>query len=221
MCKSLNFMRFCRDLGIWAIDRDMGSCNGCRSPYCAKTCYNFKFFIQYGHTMTPFEQTLHDKWQALTVDALANEIGRKRYPVDKIRFCTRGEALASVEDIAKVRSIVRANPMISFWIPTKGWRVDALRQPIMDLAEEPNVAILLSVDPSCTPEQWQWVDQSGLSAMFFGNDNANIGDIPVRARYHRCPKTWAHGKGLCLGCPNGCFSAIGKRDRVLIHLRQH
>lgn len=206
---TINTIRHCKDIGMFALDRPESSCKWATS-YCAKYCYNRKLYAAFGHAMRPKDKLNEEAWQTITGEAVAETLNRKRKDTSRFRLMTRGEAFETVNDISRVRSIITANPDRLVWLPTRAWRGhlrSLIEQHIMPL---PNVRLMASIDPSNTPEEIADLTTSGWSTMFFGDDNATEGRF-------LCPKTHDHQNGHCLTCENGCFSA----DQVHVHLKSH
>jgi len=203
-------IRFCQDIGLWALDRPVSSCLH-RTRFCAAHCYNRKLYRLYP-AMKTRDQKNETYWQGLTGQALGQDLKRKRKgPNGRLRLCTRGEPFSTEQDVLKVLEILRANRRVLLWIPTRAWRNKALRNMIeQHVLPEKNARVLASIDPSNTQQEIEGLRASGWSTMFFGDNTERTGS-------YRCPKTWQGRKGACSTCQAGCFSA----SRVDVHLKTH
>jgi hypothetical protein len=210
-------MRWCADIGMFAIDRPMASCKHA-TRFCRKHCYNWKFFRTYPHTMRPHEKALAREWKELTGEGLRLQLSRKKNQTARLRMATRGEPLATLADVVKVESLARANPRTAFWVPTRAWRDSAVGGfADVVLGNLPNVRLMASVDPTTSAEDWEVVRELGWKPMFFGRDNLET--TPIGGVF-RCPKTWAGAKAHCATCgAGGCFDANSPTTTVL--LRKH
>ena len=208
-------MRWCSDIGMFAIDRPTRSCVHA-SPFCKRTCYNKKLYRLYP-AMRAFDERLEQEWQALTGSDVRAELDRKlTRQTKRIRLMTRGEAFATGVDVAKVKALCDANPQSDFWAPTRGWR-DSEMMPWLGCLRDttPNIRLMWSMDPSTTDEQWAMAKAKGYSTMFFGDDGMTV--TPNGDRPFKCPKTWRHALGHCAKCRKGCFG----KGRIDVHLKQH
>jgi len=211
-----NEMRYCKDLGMWATDRDIQkSCNW-RTPFC-KNCYNMKLFKVYKDMKTKDVRN-EDFWAALNGDMFKTMFAKKRtgLTMERFRFQTRGETFAVTSDVDKVVDILEKNQNIQFWIPTRAWRNPELKSLIeTKIFPLKNARVLASLDPTNTKDEWAMIKESGWSTMFYGDNdmirNPN-GDIS-----HLCSKTFFGEKSACATCKDGCFS----EKRVDIHMKQH
>lgn len=199
-------MRFCADIGMFVIDRDMASCLY-STQFCRDHCYNLKFFKMYPNVRN-YETKLEYNW--MKINGLQEEIKRKRKSTSRIRLCSRGEPFAYINDVFKILKVCECNPDTVFWAPTRAWRSDIQREAIeRELFPIDNIRLQASLDPTNTVEEIQSLKDSGWSTIFFGDDS----DIQNR---ELCPKTWEKKKGGCSTC-NLCFS----KERVDIHLKMH
>lgn len=218
-------MRWCEDIGMYAFDRPIndtdkvsGSCTHA-SDYCKQTCYNMKLYKLY--------PAMHDKdirneasWQSITGDGVAKFLSRKRKPVHRARFMTRGEAFKDYSDISRVVDICTKTPNTLWWCPTRAWRDKILWNSIVaDLKHVKNIAILASTDPTTTDEEWAWIKANNISTMFYGNDEMTT--TPNGDRMFLCPKTHKKLKGHCGVCKAGCFAPLTLNRRVDVHLSKH
>lgn len=212
-------MRYCDDIGMWALDRPIaGSCVH-KTSYCEATCFNNKLYNVYGKGMNGKDVRNEAAWIENDAKGMAVALGRKRKGVahNRIRLMTRGEAFSNFADIARVENIAKANPEKQIWVPSRVWRSPLLLAATMEMvSRNPNVILLASMDPSNTSEEWEFVKTSGLSTMFFGDDEMN--ETPNGDRVFKCPKTHKHINGHCGICKGGCFRT---NKRVDVHLKQH
>jgi len=204
-------IRYCADIGLWAIDRPVSSC--CfASSFCATNCYNRKLYLGcYGSNMKAKDRRNESAWLAMrsnpeaAAKAMKTVLMAKREKVKRFRFMTRGEALETREDIALIKSICEAMPKILFWLPTRSWRNAEMRRLVeRELLPLSNLRIMASLDPTTQkgPDSW--------STMFFGDDDATSGRV-------LCSKTHKGIHGACATCRKGCFSSA----RVDVHMKQH
>jgi hypothetical protein len=197
--------RFCKDIGMWAIDRSQKTCVH-RTDFCNKYCYNKKLYRLYKDMVTRDDKN-DEFWKSL--DAISFKEWNKRRKIKKFRFCTRGEAFASIEDIVKIHNIIAGNPKVTFWVPTRAWRNPSFKLIIETIIKPmKNARVLASTDPTTTQDDFEALKESQWSTMFFGDNS------PRDA--FKCLKTW--GKEFtCNQCKDGCFS----KKRVDIHLKTH
>lgn len=211
-----NEMRYCKDLGMWATDRDIKkSCNW-RTPFC-KNCYNMKLFKVYKNMVTKDVRN-EDFWAALDGDMFSTMFAKKRtgLTMERFRFQTRGETFAEVSDVDKVVDILEKNQNIVFWIPTRAWRNPELKSLIeTKIFPLKNARVLASLDPTNTKAEWKMVKEDGWSTMFYG-DNDMVKN-PNGDFSHLCSKTFFGEKAACATCKGGCF----EEKRVDIHMKQH
>jgi hypothetical protein len=202
-------IRYCKDIGLWTIDRPRSTCVH-RTPFCAKSCYNRKLYTAFPNLVGRDEKNAC-YWAEMNGDTVREFLDRRRSPVKRFRFCTRGEAFSDLSDVAKVAEIAEANPGRVFWVPTRGWRKAEIRNEIeRRIFPLSNVRVLASIDPSNTGAEVYRLTERGWSTIFFGDDNATRGRV-------KCPKTWGHKDGHCTVCRKGCFN----KNRVDVHLKQH
>ena len=218
-----DLFRWCDDIGMFSTDRpinDVGSVSGScdhRTDYCDVTCYNVKLYRMYP-AMGLRDERCEKEWQAVSGEAVATFLARKRKQTKRARHMTRGEALKDISDIYRVKEIAIATPETTWWIPTRAWRNPMLRSLIeIELFPLHNIAINASLDPSNTQEEEDQLVADGWNIMFYGDDDK----YAERGEAFKCPKTWKKMSGHCDICVAGCFSqtTIGKRKTV--HLSQH
>lgn len=203
-------IRYCKDIGLWAIDRPCTTCKW-RTSFCKANCYNGKLYRIYELEGKDKRNELY--WQQLTGADLRKALNAKRSGGKRNRFrlMTRGEALTCFEDIDRVAEIAKSNPDILFWLPTRAWR--GMRHVIENrLFKIKNLRLLASIDPSNSQAEIDSLVASGWSTMFFGNDDR----APIEDSF-KCPKTWNHKVGHCQKCKGGCFSP----KQVHIWLKSH
>lgn len=213
-----NVVRYCDDIGMWALDRPIsGSCVH-RTSFCESTCFNNKLYNVYGKGMRGKDVRNEEAWENNDADALAAKMSRKKKgSKNRFRLMTRGEAFSTFADIDRVKNIADAMPHMTIWIPTRAWRSPVLFAAVQQaFASYDNVVILASMDPSNTADDWAHVKLSDVSTMFFGDDNMT--ETPNGDRMFKCPKTWKHMNGHCDICKGGCFRT---NKRVDVHLKQH
>lgn len=210
-----NSLRYCSDIGMFAIDRPKDSCKW-RTKFCNKNCYNSKLYKLYP-SMNSCEDKLRSNWENFNKDVFSSELSRKKFKIKRIRFMTRGEAFACLSDVLKIKDILEENRHILFWIPTRAWRNDEMLAAIeQHIRPQANVRLLASFDPSNTVEEWyKMVKTYKWSTMFFGINNLSLS--PMGDRYYKCPKTFNKKKAYCNACSNGCFN----KNRVDVLLKKH
>lgn len=198
-------LRFCKDIGMFAIDRPKSSCVHA-SEFCRKHCYNNKLYGVYGNGMRARDKKNEDLWRNPDLPQMIHkQLSRAKKQTKRVRLMTRGEAFSTVSDIVRVARILDANPGTVFWIPTRAWTDASMRRRIEEyIMTRRNVRVLASIDPTMPepPEGW--------STMFFGDDDDTDGR-------HKCPKTHGHKVGACATCRSGCFA----KKRADIHLCKH
>jgi len=205
-------LRFCKDIGMFSVDRSRKSCQF-RTKFCEKACFNNKLYRVFGHGMRPKDIRNDAYWADLTGEKLHKTLSNKRHQTDRVRLMTRGEAIATHADLDKVIDIVKENPGRLVWVPTRAWRSPELRKRIeKELQTLENARVLASLDPSNTRKEADSLKNSGWSTMFFGDNETPIyPDESVK-----CPKTWDKTVS-CPTCENGCF----QRSQVHVWLKTH
>ena len=228
--------RWCKDLGMFAVDRPYGNNPGSSCKHatrqCIKDCFNYKFTAMYPEAMARSDANNERSWITISGEALARALDRKRNQTDRFRFMTRGETFKDMSDFERVIDIAEANPDRVHWIPTKAWRRPMFRHALNELRKMfPNLRILASTDTTTTEQEQKILDDEGWSTMFFGDDS-QLDTLTGSPRF-KCPKTWGHdgsaskesvkaAKGSC-GDPSrcasgGCFDAS---KPVHVHLKKH
>ena len=203
-------IRYCKDIGMFALDFPRSSCIH-RTSFCNKNCYNIKLHKLYGDAMAIRDQANFTAWETCTVDEFVNCLNRKHKQIKRFRFATRGETFYNLASFFKVRNIALAMPDTIFWVPTRAWRDPMLKIYIENiLMPMKNVRVMASLDPSNTPTEIEKLKRNGWSTIYFG-DNDDTADRVL------CEKTWTHGKNICPTCENGCFNT----NRVDVHLKRH
>lgn len=213
-------MQYLSDIGLYHIDRARASCRH-KTSFCRTHCYMRKFYARAGESVfATWQRRLKDEWQALTPETFGRLLERRKHPTRRFRFATQGEAFSSLDDVAKVSSIIRAFPEILFWVPTRAWRSPEHRARIeREAMTLPNARIMASLDPSNTEAEFRGLVSHGWSMTFFGIDD--IDTQPdffagwAQGRF-RCPKTWQGREGHCATCRGGCFT-----PQVHVHMREH
>lgn len=210
-------MRFCNDIGMFAVDRGIPQSCGHATAFCAANCYNEKLYKVYP-AMRGKDIKNEREWALIDGAKIRRELSRKRKQTARVRLMTRGEAFSQFADIARVEHILSENPDVTWWVPTRAWRHPLLKFAVRKLADKyANARIMASTDPTTTAEEWTMLKAEGWSTMFFGIDDMTT--TPNGDRMFLCPKT--HGakvKGACAVCKRGCFRAD---KRVDVHLAQH
>ena len=201
-------LRKVKDLGMWALDRGSGSCKF-KTEFCTRTCYNNKFnmYPAFRAVWAPGGKD-DQRWEKATSESFSD--------LDRVRLCTRGEAITCSEDIDRIAQWAKDNPDTLFWIPTRAWQSDSLLAEIeIKLKTLSNIRVLMSLDPSNTKEEWEKIKARGHSTMFYGNDAEHpLGDDN---KIFKCTKTWKHLKDQCKTCNAGCFSKKQKH----VWLKKH
>jgi len=221
-------VRWCKDIGMFTIDR--GIPNSCRhaTAFCrgeipgVTPCYNLKLYKLYPN-MVGKDARNDSAWSVIQGEDVRRSLDRKRKPTDRLRLMSRGEAFATIVDIPRVRDIARSNPDRLIWIPTRAWRNPILRTLIeAEIATLPNVAVLASLDPTNTEDQWRDLVSRGWSTMFYGKMPGGWNGPP---NTFACPKIHARnkarqrdGSGHCGVCRAGCFAPKLLGRRVDVHL---
>jgi hypothetical protein len=207
-------MRYCRDIGLWAIDRPIPVSCVHATEYCKKTCYNSKLYRAFP-SIKLADERYELEWQNLDPRQVKAFLASRRKPVTRMRLMTRGEAFRDHSDIGRTLGLLREMPDVLFWIPTRAWRDPLLRLRIeQEILPEPNAAVLASTDPTTGKDDYESLRLSGWSTMHYG------GPSPAPKPFH-CPKTAAHLTGACAVCINGCFKQPLKGQRVDVYLDQH
>jgi hypothetical protein len=207
-------LRWCEDIGLWALDRPKSSCTH-RTAYCDAHCYNNKFW----RWPSVVEKDARNEafWERMDTDVheLVQALARKRKPTDRLRLMTRGEALATKHDLYRVEQIARALPDTLIWTPTRAWRKREWAPQLTQLRREPNLLLLASLDPSNTAEEHKALVEDGWSTMYFG-------PTPPPWDTFGCPKTLRPvPPGHCAGCKAGCFAPRVLGRRVDVYLKEH
>ena len=242
-----DFVRWCEDIGQFAIDRRMfdvvdehnkllasGSCSFATS-WCLEECYNFKLHKMFPN-MEKKDIRNEKNWQKITGKDIFTLLSRKRKSIKRFRGCTRGENIKDLKDIDRWEDIAIENPDTEIWIPTKAWRDPFLKQEIEErLFPFTNLAINASVDPTTTEKQWIDLIEAGWSTMFVGDDERKTN--PLGEPLFKCPKTgvfklkasdseeeaaWKKkNKGHCGICKAGCFGNVTLKRRTDTLLYEH
>lgn len=210
MMPSWGPIRWCKSIGMFAIDRSRKTCVH-QTPFCKLYCYNIPLYRFRGQPMLNRDKANDEFWDGLDGKKLTEILARKKNQTKRLRLCTRGEAFATSVDVRRVRDLIWRNPDTLFWIPTRGWRHPKIRAEIEEwVLPISNARVLASVDPTNTQEEIEGLKLGGWSTV-------RIGTYPRAEKRFRCPKTYEHREGHCTVCMDGCFS----RERVDVHLRLH
>jgi hypothetical protein len=212
--------KYLADMGIWAIDRPLSSCDagGCKTHAC-RHCYVLPLYASWGedsNTTRGMRSKDRDvnvpNWEHMTPAAaraffgMGDHDGKRRQQVTRFRLCSRGEPFATADDVRKVAGMVAGTPGTLWWIPTKMHRNPARRQQITDMVRSlPNARVAASVDYTTTPAEHHALVRDGWSRMYFGDD-------ATAERFgYACPKTFRHAPKACRTCKGGCY-AVGRTD---------
>lgn len=227
-------MRQVASLGMWALDRGMGSCN--MTPACAE-CYNrtpgMKGRKSFMKVWGPGGKD--DQAWAGAVPACFKGLAR-------VRLVTRGEAFSRPCDVLRVAEWIAANPKTLFWIPTRAIYIrgttklnyDMMRFIERAIARLPNARLMASVDPYTAHNLPELISR-GWSTMYFETQRVPRGFAKGKhpaagikgANIVYCKKTWdlykgadgriLHPHGVCRTCNRGCFQS----ERVDVYLKNH
>jgi len=197
-------------IGLHTFDRGCETCVFA-TPFCRVKCYKWKAYHAWRHNLIPRDLKNQTAWEALDGESFGEWLRSRVKPVDRFRFCSRGEPFAGPEDVDRVADVVACNPSVLFWIPTRAWHCGDMRQRILrQVRALPNARVQASVDPSDSSADIRSLDRGGWSTMYFGRD----GNDGRRSRT-MCRKTWFHDV-RCSSC-GVCFDARQKH----VHLKQH
>lgn len=206
-------MTYRSDIGMFCIDRPRNSCKY-KTAFCKKHCYNEKLNKVFKFENKPSEQRFERQWQSITGSVVFKTLSTKRNFTDRIRLMSRGEALKNSSDYDRINDICSANQDKLVWLPTRAW-IDTKNIPAIKklIADNKNLRLLCSIDPSNTAKQVKTIIDNHLSSMFFGNDTIS--------KFHglnftKCIKTWQHVNGACQTC-NLCFGS----NIIHVHLKKH
>ena len=209
-------MRFCSDIGMFTLDREIATSCVHKTEFCKKTCFNNKLFKVYP-AMHQKDKRNELAWTDNNATELAKSLARRKKFTDRFRFMSRGEAFSNFDDIDLVENIIKATPNIVHWIPTRAWTNGVLFNAVLARFKQySNVRILASMDPSNSTDQWEHVKNLGVNTMFYGDNTMTT--TPNGDRMFICPKTHKHMNGHCSICKGGCFRTS---KRVDVHLKQH
>jgi len=213
-------IRYCADIDMFTLDRSIALSCVHRTQFCEDNCFNNKLFKVYPN-MHKKDERNELAWEDNDVIGLAQSLSRRKKQTKRARFMSRGEAISNFGDIDKVYNIVSSTKDTIWWLPTRAWRNPILFAKAMSkLNSLDNLRILCSMDSSNTVEEWEHIENSGFSSMFFGNDA--MLHTPKGTRMFKCPKTWQGKKGHCSTCKSGCFrDKLSKHGPVHVHLKQH
>ena len=227
-------LRPCDDIGMYAIDRSIPESCVHATEFCKVKCYNEKLYKIYP-AMRGADVRNEKAWSTVTGDQVAAAIARKTKSTKRVRFMTRGEACRDHGDLARIESILLANPGTTFWMPTRAWRQPLLRVQLMALAaRHSNLAMLASIDPTTTADELSSLVADGWSTMFFGESAADYAAYEsmlsdLDAKPFKCPKTYGRkrpksqkkdwSKAPCARCKRGCFKA--STAQIHVDLKAH
>jgi len=225
--------RWCKDINMWTIDRPInpvgdveGSCVH-RTSFCDTSCYNVKLYKMF-KGMAKKDIANEKFWQSLptnkndnqdSLKALQQKLFRSRRQTKRARLMSRGEAIKDMSDVFRIKTLCEATPDTVWWVPTRAWRDEGLKQLIQDvLFPLKNISLNASLDPTNTKQEEQMLKDSGWNTMYFGDDKqttSKVGD-----RRYLCPKTHKKIK-ICDTCKGGCFSQVALGKQANVHLSQH
>jgi len=212
MKPTLNEISWCKVINMFRLDRGVETCKWATS-FCRATCYKWKMMVVFDRSIIAKDQRLQGQWPLLNAETWAEWASMRRKPVERFRFCTRGETFSCAADVDKIADVVSGNPGTLFWMPTRAWRNPHLRSKLDKLVRPlPNARLQASVDPTTKPIQLASLDRDGWSTMFYGNDG-NVG----RQGRTLCRKTWFHDDGVACDTCGICFSA----QQTHVHLKWH
>ena len=205
-----NEIRFNKDIGLWTLDRDRGSCSW-RTAFCDKHCYNNKLYKAFNRMFNKDKRS-EEFWSSDSFFSISSGFLHKK-KVERFRFCSRGEPIQTVFDLTRFKELAILNPDTLIQIPTRSWRNKEIRESY-NIINEPNIRLILSIDPSNTKEELDIAHD--YRTYFFGNDDRHPygNDNP---KVFKCPKTWHKLKGFCAECRVGCFN----EEKKHIWLKQH
>ena len=180
--------RWCKDINMWTIDRPInsvgdveGSCVH-RTSFCDTSCYNVKLYKMF-KGMAKKDIANEKFWQSLptnkndnqdSLKALQQKLFRSRRQTKRARLMSRGEAIKDMSDIFRIKTLCEATPDTVWWVPTRAWRNEGLKQLIEDvLFPLKNIALNASLDSTNTEQEEQMLKDSGWNTMYFGNDTPN------------------------------------------------
>lgn len=222
MSYNINALRFCADIGMWALDASRETCVW-KTDFCLQHCYNNKVYRMY-HRAAERDRQNDTYWNLTPGKDIARDIQKAmdhhKGSNDRFRFATRGEFLGSISDVYKVAMIADILPHVHFWLPTRAWRSIHGGNPLFNPGRAlydlllrvrrvmPNIHMIASLDPTTTPREFRALCLDGWSTMEFGTD--------FDPKTHtRCPKTEGE-KGACSTC-GLCFG----KQQTHVHLRTH
>ena len=218
MTNTYREMRWCADIGMYAIDRPIPETCVHATDYCLEHCYNVKLYRLYP-AMRGKDERNEAAWQSLDPAVVNATLDRKRKPTERFRLMTRGEAFRDHSDVDRIVALLQAMPNRMVWIPTRAWRDPILRVRLeQEVANIHNVALHASLDPSNTEEEWLDLVSAGWSTMYFGKPGEGW-DGPSEG--FLCPKTYRKLKGHCGICKAGCFAPNLLSRRVDVLLKEH
>lgn len=201
-------MRFCKDIGMFAVDRPRTSCKWA-TAFCRANCYNAK--LEKLFNLKPKDARNEIFWEQLDGEQIKLSLSTKRNQTRRFRLMTRGEAFSTEGDVFKVAKILNANKQTLFWIPTRAWRDESMRELlVLYIMPLKNARLQASLDPTNSTEEINSLVADGWSTMFFGDDSDTEGRF-------LCAKTHKGKKGHCAICRGGCFS----NKQTHVHLKQH
>jgi len=205
---------FCKDLGIYCINRGKSSCKH-MTDCCKEYCYNLKFYNIFTFSLNANNDYILERTWKIMEGKLLHCLINQHWKTDikRIRFAARGECLSVKSDIFKVKDIVSYCSKVAFWLPTRAWKDGNMRALIeKELFPLNNLKIQASIDYTRTKKEFNNLLENNWSTMFFNpNDNEMIFDNDL---FVKCRKTWNkvyNGKkwvnkpGLCAKC-NHCTS---------------
>ena len=203
-------IRWCSDIGLYVLDRPKESCIH-KTGFCTDNCYNNKMYKIFKR-MTDKDVRNEAYWASFTPFEFKYFLKHKRKKITRFRFCARGEPFDDMSSVIKIRNIVKEFPDITFQLPTRAWRNEAIRNGVQDyVIPFPNAHVIASIDPSNTISELNIAHN--WRTFFFGDDKQHpYGKLAVK-----CPKTWNKITGYCDICNVGCFN----KEKKHVWLKQH
>ena len=222
MLESVKEIRWCNDIGMFAIDRPIDKSCIWKTEECEETCFNNKLYKLYPN-MHKKDIRNEAEWSQINGTALRNTLKRKKKQTKRVRLMTRGESFDSVASVLKVKDLLIKNPDTEFWLITRSWRDmfiadgDIFAAVMEHIRPLHNARLLMSLDKTNSREEWIYLTKVlRLSTMFY--DAGKRESTPVGGKWFRCPKTFKGLKGHCEICKAGCFNT---KKRVDVYLKQH
>jgi hypothetical protein len=208
----IDTFRKCSTIDMWTLDRGCTSCVWA-TPFCGQRCYKLRDYRRFPAEMAGRDARNDHTWKVMTPELFGDFLSRRRDPVDRFRWCTRGEPCKDKTDVDRLSEVAKAFPNILFWTPTRAWHNSAMRTLISrKLRPINNMRVQASVDPSDSASDVRSIKRGGWSTMYFGLD----GNDGRRGR-QLCRKIWFKASGEKCSTCTLCFSA----DQTHVHMKDH